>query len=227
MSVPSYPHLLTGWTFVRVSSCLWRAAEYATPKYNCRSWGHATAKCAALAYYLELWALENQQMQGEVCSELPYLPIGTQLPSIPFLEFDQPDRMDSCHRKGEEKSIPCLDSLSHRQSHLPSIFLRTINSFQFSRSVVSESLQPHEPQHARPPCPSPTPGVHPNPCPLSWWCHPTVSSSIVPSPPALNLSQHQGLFRWVRSSHQVAKVLEFQLQHQSFQWTPRTAISLS
>ena len=43
-----------------------------------------------------------------------------------------------------------------------------------------------------------------------------------PSPPALNLSQHQGLFKWVRSSHQVAKVLEFQLQHQSLQWTPRT-----
>ena len=45
---------------------------------------------------------------------------------------------------------------------------------------------------------------------------------LSPSPPALNLSQHQGLFKWVRSSHQVAKVLEFQLQHQSFQWTPRT-----
>ena len=45
---------------------------------------------------------------------------------------------------------------------------------------------------------------------------------LPPSPPALNLSQHQALFRWVSSSHQVAKVLEFQLQHQSFQWTPRT-----
>ena len=43
-----------------------------------------------------------------------------------------------------------------------------------------------------------------------------------PSPPVLNLSQHQGLFQWVSSSHEVAKVLEFQLQHQSFQWTPRT-----
>ena len=43
-----------------------------------------------------------------------------------------------------------------------------------------------------------------------------------PSPPALSLSQHQGLFKWVSSSHQVAKILEFQLQHQSFQWTPRT-----
>ena len=51
---------------------------------------------------------------------------------------------------------------------------------QFSHSVVSNSLWPHEPQHTRPPCPSLTPGVHPNPCPLSRWCHPTTSSSVVP-----------------------------------------------
>ena len=49
-----------------------------------------------------------------------------------------------------------------------------------SLSVVYDSLRPHEPQHARPPCPSPTPGVYPNSCPLSWWCHPTISSSVVP-----------------------------------------------
>ena len=53
-------------------------------------------------------------------------------------------------------------------------------SVQFSRSVVSDSFQPHELQHARPPCPSPTPRVHPNPCPSSRWCHPTISSSVVP-----------------------------------------------
>ena len=53
-------------------------------------------------------------------------------------------------------------------------------SVQFSRSVVSDSLQPHEPQHTRPPCPSPTPGVHPNPCPSSQWCHPTILSSVIP-----------------------------------------------
>ena len=53
-------------------------------------------------------------------------------------------------------------------------------SVQFSRLVVSDSLRPHELQHARPPCPSPTPGVHPNSCPLSRWCHPTISSSVVP-----------------------------------------------
>ena len=53
-------------------------------------------------------------------------------------------------------------------------------SFQFSCSVVSDSLWPHELQHARPPCPSPTVGVHPNPCPSSRWCHPAISSSVIP-----------------------------------------------
>ena len=55
-----------------------------------------------------------------------------------------------------------------------------VYSVQFSRSVMSDSSQPHEPQHARPLCPSPTPRVPPNPCPLSRWCHPTISSSVVP-----------------------------------------------
>ena len=53
-------------------------------------------------------------------------------------------------------------------------------SVQFSCSVVSNSLRPHELQHSRPPCLSPTPRVHPNPCPLCQWCHPTISSSVVP-----------------------------------------------
>ena len=55
-----------------------------------------------------------------------------------------------------------------------------LSSFQFSRSVVSDSLRPHELQHTRPPCPSPTPGLHPNPCASSQWCHPAISSSVVP-----------------------------------------------
>ena len=186
-------------------------------------------------------------------------------------------------------------------------------SVQFSCSVMSNYLQPYEPQHARPPCPSRTPRVYPNSCPwwrrqwhptpvllpgkshgwsrlvgcspwehkeldttewfhfhalekkmamdssvLSWripgmgepvglllmgshrvrhdwndlaataayplsrWCHPNISFSVVPYNPTLNLSQHLGLFKWVSSLIQVAKVLEFQLHHQSFQWTPRT-----
>ena len=55
-----------------------------------------------------------------------------------------------------------------------------ISSVQFSRSVVSDSLRPHELQHARPPCPSPTPGVHSDSRPMSQWCHPAISSSVVP-----------------------------------------------
>ena len=58
--------------------------------------------------------------------------------------------------------------------------LASVQFSSFSRSVVSDSLRPHESQHARPPCPSPTPGVHWNSCPLSRWCHPAISSSLVP-----------------------------------------------
>ena len=61
------------------------------------------------------------------------------------------------------------------------------SSVQFSHSVVSNSLWLHESQHTRPPCPSPTPGVHSNSYPSSQWCHPAISSSVVPSPPAPNL----------------------------------------
>ena len=63
-------------------------------------------------------------------------------------------------------------------SPVPSIVSKA--SVQFSYSVVSDSLRSHESQHARPPCPSPTPGVYPNPCPSSQWCHPVISSSVVP-----------------------------------------------
>ena len=95
-------------------------------------------------------------------------------------------------------------------------------SVQFSHSGMSDSLRPHGLQHARLPCPSPTPWVYSNSCPLSWCAiqpsHPLSS----PSPSAFNISQHQDLFKWVSSSHQVAKVLELQLQHQSFQWIFRT-----
>ena len=118
--------------------------------------------------------------------------------------------------------------LSHIQTH-PSILCNMmldlefwihfffVSSDQLSHSVMSDSLRPHEPQHASPPYPSPTAYVH--------WVSDAIQPShplSSPSPPALNSSQHQGLFQWVNSSHEVAKGLEFQLQHQSFQWTPRT-----
>ena len=58
--------------------------------------------------------------------------------------------------------------------------MNQFSSVQFSHPVISDSLRPHESQHARPPCPPPTPRVHPNSCPWSWWCHPAISSSVVP-----------------------------------------------
>ena len=96
-------------------------------------------------------------------------------------------------------------------------------SVQFSHSVVSDSLQPHESQHARPPCPSPTPGVHSDSRPSNQWCHPAISSSVpfsscpqsLPASGSFPVSQ---LFTWS------ANVLEFQLQHQSFQWTLKTEL---
>ena len=104
------------------------------------------------------------------------------------------------------------------------ISMHQFSSIQFSCSVVSDSLRTHESQHTRPCCPSPTPRVYPTQVhrvgDAIQPSHPLSS----PSPPAPNPSQHQGLFQWVNSSHEVAKVLEFQLQHQSFQWTPKTDV---
>ena len=75
-----------------------------------------------------------------------------------------------------------------------SIYTR-FSSVQFSRSVVSDSLRPHESQHARPPCPSPTPGVHSDSCPLSQWCHPAISSSVVPFSSCLQSFPASGSFQ--------------------------------
>ena len=69
-----------------------------------------------------------------------------------------------------------------------------ISSVQFSRSVMSNSLRPHEPQHARPPCPSPTPGAYSNSCPSHQWCHQTISSSVIPFSSCLQSFPASGAF---------------------------------
>ena len=97
------------------------------------------------------------------------------------------------------------------------------SSIQFSCSVVSDPLWPIEPQHARPPCLSPAPGVYPNSCPSRWWCHPTISSSVVPFsscpqpfPASGSVSNEAALcIRW-------PKYWSFSFNIKSFQWTPRT-----
>ena len=94
--------------------------------------------------------------------------------------------------------------------HLPGLS-SSVSSVQFSRSVVSDTLRPHESQHTRPPCPSPTPGVHSDSRPSSQWCHPAISSSVVPfsscpqSLPASESFPMSQLFAWG------GQILEFQL----------------
>ena len=97
------------------------------------------------------------------------------------------DRLDLLPVQGTLKSL--LQDHSSKTSILPhsAFFIAQLShpyiqfsSVQFSHSVVSDSLQPHEEQHARPPCPSPPPGVHSNSCPSSQWCHPAISSSVIP-----------------------------------------------
>ena len=100
-----------------------------------------------------------------------------------------------------------------------------VHSVQFSRSVVSNSLQPHELQHARPPCPSPTPRVHPNSCPSSRWCHPAISSSVVPfsscpqSLPASESFPMSQLFTWGGPSIEVSALASV-LPKNTQGWSP-------
>ena len=102
---------------------------------------------------------------------------------------------------GESSLLACRQLPSHyvhicsgkreRARELPGIF----SSAQFSCSVMSDSLGPHGLQHSRPPCPSPTPGVYPNSCPLSQWCHPTISSSDIPFSSCLQSFPASGSFQ--------------------------------
>ena len=75
------------------------------------------------------------------------------------------------------------------------------SSVQFNHSVMSNSSQPHGLQHARLPCPSPTPGACSNSCPSSWWCHPTILSSVIPFSSCLQSFPASGSFQWVSSSN--------------------------
>ena len=95
-----------------------------------------------------------------------------------------------------------LTSLVIRKRQIKTTMRYNFVPVQFSRSVVSNSLWPHEPQHARPPCLSPTSGAYSNSCPSHWWCHPAISSSVVPfsscpqSFPASGSFPMSQLFAW-------------------------------
>ena len=114
---------------------------------------------------------------------------------------------------------PCFPHLIPRQHTIP------FSSVQFSCSVVSDSLWPHELQHARPPCPSPTPGVHSDSSPSSQWCHPAISSSAVPfsscpqSLPASESFPMSQLFAWMGQSTGVSALASV-LPKNTQGWSP-------
>ena len=116
-------------------------------------------------------------------------------------------------------------SISPSNEYSGLICFRTFSSVQFSRSVVSDSWGPHESQHARPPCPSPTPGVHSDSRPSSQWCHPAISSSVVPlsyCPQSLAASESfpvSQLFAWGGQSTGVSALASF-LPKKSQGWSP-------
>ena len=114
----------------------------------------------------------------------------------------------------------CVDS---KRNEICQLIL--FSSVQFSHSVMSDSLRPHESQHARPPCPSPSPRVHSDSCPSSQWCHPAISSSVVPfsscpqSLPASESFPMSQLFVWGAQSTGVSALASF-LPKKSQGWSP-------
>ena len=142
---------------------------------------------------LNIWLLHLLHWQTD------YLPLSHQGSHVPFFHKDP-------NVGAFDRLATVLSSASSELKCLVFGPLCSWTTVQFSHSVVSNSLRPHGLQHARLPCPSATPGAYTNSCPSCRWCHPTVS--IQPShplssrsPSAFNVSQHQGLFQWVSSSH--------------------------
>ena len=120
---------------------------------------------------------------------------------------------------------PSMTQEFHTEVFMPDRGKPQISSVKFSHSVMSDSLQPHELQHARPPCPSPIPGVHADSRPLSLWCHPAISSSVVPfsscpqSIPASESFPMSQLFTWGGQSTGVSASASF-LPRKSQGWSP-------
>ena len=125
----------------------------------------------------------------------------------------------------KQKQYPAVDVTGERSKVWCCKEQQCISSVQFSRSIVSDSLRPHESQHARPPSPSPTPRVYSESCPSSQWCHPAISSSVIPFsscpqtlPPSKSSPMSQ-LFAWGGQSTGVSALASF-LPKKSLGWSP-------
>ena len=165
--------------------------------------------------HCSLWEKCNSKLQWDIISHWSKWP-SSKNPQTTSAGESEEKREILCTAHGN------INWCSHCGKHNGNSFKKTRNKTTISSVQLLSRVQhfaTHVMQHARPPCPSLTPGVHPNSCPLSQWCHPTISSSVVPFSSCLQSFPASGSFQWVSSSHLVAKVLEFQLQHQSFQRT--------
>ena len=120
--------------------------------------------------------------------------------------------------------VQCVHTHTHTNTRTPhTVTYVYIYQYQcqFSHLVMSYSLQPHELQHSRPPCPSPTPGVYPNPRPLSWWCHPTISSSVIPFSSCLQSFPASGSFQMSQLFTSGGQSIGVSALTSVLQWTPR------
>ena len=130
--------------------------------------------------------------------------------SMPFSQIILPSPSPAKSKRLFYTTVSLLLScIQGYNCHLSKFHIYAFSSVQSLSHV--RRLRPHESEHARPPCPSSSPGVHSDSHPSSQWCHPAISSLVVPFSSCPNPSQHQSLFQWVNSSYEVAKVLELQL----------------
>ena len=149
----------------------------------------------------------------EALFSLPYILLGQSSPFFPFLDCL---RLSVFFYFISEINPNLLNTGIFSKSHIWTSQQYSVSSVQFSCSLVSDSLQPHESQHTRPPCPSPAAGVYSNSCSLSRWCHPAISSSVIPfsscpqSLPASGSFPMSQLFTWgLLSYHKNSQTLIF------------------
>ena len=132
--------------------------------------------CHHCASPKSLRCAKSLQWCPTLCNPMDYSPPGSSVHGILQVRILEWLAIPSSRQSSWSRNQTCISYISC----IGWWVLHHFSSVQFSHSVLSDSLWPHEPQHTTPPCPSPTPGVHPNSCPLCQWCHPTISSSVIP-----------------------------------------------
>ena len=165
-------------------------------------------------WHPNVWARSTAPITWLILWEGGYLKIYR----IPSQASKSPGWGGGCHNMAQEAWLICYSCLFPPKPQCQKNFSQHaafLHSVQFSPLVMSDSLQPHESQHARPPCPLPSPGVHSNSCPSSRWCHPAISSSVVPfsscpqSLPASESFPMNQLFTWGGQSTGVSALASF------------------